>query len=50
MRLETLERVGVEVEAFLALRVWKWKLEYSTKINGLELAIVHYGRDTVQFW
>jgi hypothetical protein len=53
VRFRTLERVGVEVKTFLALRGWWWwwwKLEFSTNINSLELAIVQYGRDTVQFW
>jgi len=54
MRLKTLERVGVEVETFLALMGWWWwwwwKLEFSTNINCLELAIVQYGWNTVQFW
>jgi len=51
VRLKTLERVGVEVETFLALMGWWWwKLECSTNINCLELAIIQYGWDTVQFW
>jgi hypothetical protein len=49
VRLRTLEGVGVEVETFIALRGWWWKLEFPTNINCLELAIVQYGRDTVQF-
>jgi hypothetical protein len=46
-----MERVGVEVKMFLALRGWWWwRLEFSTNINCLELAIVQYGMESVQFW
>lgn len=48
--LKTLERVGVEFKAYLALRGWWWKLEFSTTTSCLKLATVQYGRDTVQFW
>jgi len=50
VKLKTLERVGVEVETVLVLMGWWWwEFEFSTNINHLELAIVQYGWDTVQF-
>ena len=48
--LNTLETAGAEVKTYLPLTEWWWKLEFSININRLELAIVQYERDRVQFW